>query len=86
MSYTGLKEKLVVCRKNHYCSWCGETIEVGEEVMYRAYIFDGDFHASYEHKECLVAIIESNEDLADFGYEECQQQRGKTYAECHDQD
>ena len=57
---TEFKQKKVKCQKPHRCSWCGGKILIGEEAVYRAGIFEGDFYALYEHTECFDAMTKSN--------------------------
>ncbi len=74
-----LKDKIVKVRKQRRCEWCGERIEEGEQARYRAYRFDGEFQTGYQHLECYAAMCQS--DFDDWGFEQCQQLRGKTLEE-----
>ena len=67
---TELTEKAVRVRKEHKCAWCGEWIGIGDEAIYRTYIFEGDFSADYMHPECYEAVKtypDGLEDGFDFG-------------------
>lgn len=54
--YYEFKNKVVVCRKDHQCSWCGEMILTGEEAQNRRYIWEAQFVLSWEHPECYEAM------------------------------
>ena len=55
-----LQDKEVVCRKNHLCGWCNQTIKSGNKAQYRAYTFDGDFVSEWQHPECYLAMCASD--------------------------
>jgi len=55
-----LQDKKVICRKNHQCGWCGETIKSGDKAQYRAYVYNGDFVSEWEHPECYQEMCTSD--------------------------
>lgn len=55
--------------KEHRCAWCGETIDLGELHLSRAYMLDGDFRADRLHRECWLAMAMSDEDCFGEGWE-----------------
>lgn len=64
MSYVELKNITVKSRKKHSCEWCAEAIDIGENCIYRVYIFDGNFMHGRMHGECQTAMLSvSNDDL-----------------------
>lgn len=42
-------------RKNYRCVWCGDSIPIGLEHLYRVYRFDGEFQTDRVHGECIKA-------------------------------
>jgi len=60
MAYEGIREKKVVCRKDHFCEWCGQGIAKGDEAHYRVYVYDGDFNSGHMHPECWSAMMNSD--------------------------
>lgn len=77
MSYSHIRNKIVICRKDHVCEWCGQKLHKKEEAMNRVYVFEGSFNNCYQHLECYEAMNKSifnypGEDSFDFG----DQQRG----------
>ncbi len=71
--------KIVKCRKDHQCEWCGIIIQKGGKAVIRIYKFDGDFNSSHQHLECYEAMVESfSLGLAEFdgSFEECGQNQG----------
>jgi hypothetical protein len=77
-----LTSKDVKCRKEHRCEWCGEVIINGSAAHYRSGRHDGRFISEYYHPECWAALLKS-----DLGYDDefmpMDQERGKTFEECH---
>ena len=55
MSYVSLEDKIVVCRKDHICIWCGEDIEKKEKARFLKGIYDGGFQNHHWHIECHEA-------------------------------
>lgn len=76
-----LTNKIVKCRKEHACDWCGEPIRIGEQARYRTGIFEDHFYSGHQHFECYNGMIRS--DFYDDGYEPMEQLRGKTLEESH---
>ena len=79
--YEEIETKAVVCRKDHCCEWCNEMIYAGEKAESRTYIWEGDFNSTWQHPECFEAMANSNEDIADSGFEQGSLDRGKTFAD-----
>lgn len=77
-NYSEVQNKSVTCRKKHRCEWCAGRIEVGERAQYRAYRFDGDFHAAYMHPECHHAMLKSPLSDIEEGWTEGDFERGAT--------
>jgi hypothetical protein len=78
---TDLQNKPVKTRKNHWCEWCGERIDSGQQAQYRAYVFDGDFISSWQHPECFAAMnVSDRMELAE-GWEFGGFERGKQAGE-----
>ena len=78
MSYTQLSSKEVTGRKQHFCSWCGESILIGEIHQTRAGIFEGEFQHSREHLECLKAMGQVDHEEMLEGYMPGEFLRGST--------
>ena len=75
MSYTELQNKAVTVRKEHRCVWCGETIE--GQAQYRAYLFDGVFNSDYMHPECYEAMLKSDDESLEDGFDAVGYYRGR---------
>ena len=75
MSYAELTNKTVTVRKPHQCVWCGETIE--GQAQYRAYVFDGDFNSDYMHPECYEAMLNSDSEYLEDGFDPLGYTRGR---------
>ena len=54
------KHKEQTAKKEHKCSWCGETIEVGERYYYQAGTYYGDFQVTKMHLECNNACSKAS--------------------------
>jgi hypothetical protein len=52
---TLLKDKVVKCRKEHPCFWCGERIPIGSNASTVAFVDDGDLISYHTHLECRKA-------------------------------
>ncbi len=77
MSYTELKQKKVTCRKNHFCTWCNETINKGDEAETRVYVWSGDFHSEYMHPECFNdGFKKEDREVLEEGFEPGSYKRG----------
>lgn len=75
-----LTHKIVKCRKEHRCDWCGETINTGDHAHYRTGIFEDSFYSGHQHPECYDAMMRSDFGW-DEGYSPMDQVRGKTLDE-----
>lgn len=76
MSYTSLSNSYPKARKEHFCEWCNQKIEIGEKHLSRAYIFDGDFISGRMHLECEKAMNNSSRDEIAEGWLFGSNQRG----------
>lgn len=56
MSYYSVREKEVKTRKPHQCIGCLETYPKGSLLLYRAYVFDGEFQTDYLCDNCVKAL------------------------------
>ena len=65
--FNEIRQKTIVCRKQHRCAWCGEHIKIAETAIYRAYTFDG-FQWDWMHSECYQAMGETPHDDVDEGF------------------
>jgi len=81
MSYVELKEKTVVCRKDHYCEWCGESVVKGEKSLYRCYMLDNDFKSGYLHLECYSALHRWIDEVGEVSFEFGSMERGEIPSE-----
>lgn len=76
--------RIVKCRKNHQCEWCGILIQKGENAVIRTYLFDGDFNSAHQHPECYEAMKESFRLRlvdSDGSFNGCEQKRGALIGE-----
>lgn len=55
MSFVGMTH-IKACRKQHWCHWCGERIEIGRPAVKIAGVWNGDFGSAYWHPECDAAF------------------------------
>jgi hypothetical protein len=76
--YSEIRCKVVKCRKDHCCEWCGEDIEKGTEAKNRTYKFEGELNHAWMHLECFKAMEESDYDTVADGWYPGDNQRGKT--------
>lgn len=76
MGTTELTNKVVKTRKHRLCDYCGEPINYGDLVRYRAGILDGDFFSVYEHQECYSALKRTDNEYLEDGYMPHEQLRG----------
>ncbi len=72
------KDKLVKVRKGHVCLWCAEAIIIGENAVYRAYVWENDFNSDYMHEECNTAMHRAPAELVEDGILEGMFKRGST--------
>jgi len=49
-----------VARKAHQCTYCGESIDVGDGYVHQTGVYDGKWFTSKMHPECF-------EDMCDIG-------------------
>ena len=52
MSWTTLSESTPVARKDHKCSWCGQTIPRATRYAYSSGIWEGRMVVNKMHPEC----------------------------------
>ena len=71
---TTLSASMPVARKEHWCSWCGETIRKGEKYDRWNGVHCGEFQSSALHTECAQAFRDSDWDE----YYPGEQERGST--------
>ena len=50
------RDNVVKTRVAHLCTWCGEAIDVGENVPYRAYVWEDGIASEWFHPECRAAM------------------------------
>jgi hypothetical protein len=55
------KEKWVRTRKNHLCDMCGGPIPSQWEAHYYAGVYEGDFYAGWQHRQCWESFIDSGD-------------------------
>ena len=79
MNYTEFQNKEVVTRKSHWCEWCGEPIEKGSRVPYRAYMCDREFVSAWMHPECREAMHNSDRSIQEDGWYPGEQERGQVW-------
>lgn len=58
MSYELISREQQKARKPHVCTWCGETIEAGEDYERTRFVFEGDPMTNKMHMECVKAATE----------------------------
>lgn len=66
MSYTALKRTTPIAKKKHLCSWCGQTIQPGEQYRCHNGVYDGDFQTTKFHFECDAAF---EKECKEWGYD-----------------
>lgn len=58
MGYLLLHETKPKARKRYLCIWCPEFIEIGQQHIHEASVYDGDFQDHRWHPECKKAADE----------------------------
>lgn len=72
------RDKVVKIRKAHPCAWCGERIEVGANVPYRAYVWEDGIASEWFHPECCAAMRRVSPEDMEEGYVPGDYVRGST--------
>ena len=57
--------KIVRCRKEHTCAFCGKTINAGEKAMYEKALIWDEWGSAYTCLHCLDTWIEDSEQYQD---------------------
>jgi len=68
MSYTELKVRFPVGRKDYSCEWCAQTIPKAEKHFHRTYIWENEFNDGRMHLECERAMHEVPREHLDEGW------------------
>lgn len=55
MSFHQIGVQIVVARKAHCCTWCGDTIPTGTRYQRQRAVYDGSAYSAAWHEECKVA-------------------------------
>ncbi len=77
-----LQDRVVKTRKVHPCVWCGEAIEKGESVPYRAYTYEDGIASEWWHPECMKAMATVPCQDIEEGYVSGEYYRGTTERNC----
>ena len=54
-------QKVVTARKDHRCTYCGESISKGEKYTYQQGNWNGRWFESKMHNECFADLCESGD-------------------------
>jgi hypothetical protein len=61
------QSKWVTTRKTHVCDMCGGPIPIQETAHYHANVYDGEFNAGWQHRECWESYFTSGDEEWEYG-------------------